>query len=67
MVARSSSVAANATSITVGATTDYIVTVSASNGAPTGTPVNFGTGDDNYSVGQMYIRTDGDRDIYIYA
>jgi hypothetical protein len=67
MVARSSSVAANTTSITVGATTDYIVTVSASSGAPTGTPVNFGTGDDNYSVGQMYIRTDGDRDIYIYA
>ena len=67
MVARSSSVVFNDTSITIGATTDFIVTVSASNGAPTGTPVNFGTGDSAYSVGQMYIQTDGDRDIYIYA
>jgi hypothetical protein len=66
MVARSSSVAANATSITVGATTDYIVTVSASAGAPTSPPVNFGTGNSDYSIGQMYINTT-DHDIYIYA
>jgi hypothetical protein len=67
MVARSSSVAANATSITVGATTDYIVTVSASAGAPTGAPVNFGDGGvGNYSLGQMYIQTNTS-DIYIYA
>jgi len=64
MVARSSSVAANATSITTGATTDYIVTVSASAGTPTGTPVNFGT--TNHFYGQMYIQTDTS-DIYIYA
>jgi len=67
MVARSSSVAANATSITVGETTDYIVTVSASAGAPTGAPVNFGDGGvGNYSLGQMYIQTNTS-DIYIYA
>jgi hypothetical protein len=67
MVARSSSVAANATSIAVGATTDYIVTVSASVGAPTGAPVNFGDGGvGNYSLGQMYIQTNTS-DIYIYA
>ena len=67
MVARSSSVAANATSITVGTTTDYIVTVSASVGAPTGAPVNFGDGGvGNYSLGQMYIQTNTS-DIYIYA
>jgi len=66
MVARSSSVAANTTSITVGATTDYIVTVSASSGAPTGAPANFGDGGGNYSLGQMYIQTNTS-DIYIYA
>jgi hypothetical protein len=67
MVAQSSSVAANATSIAVGATTDYIVTVSASVGAPTGAPVNFGDGGvGDYSLGQMYIQTNTS-DIYIYA
>jgi hypothetical protein len=67
MVARSSSVAANATSISTGATTDYIVTVSASATAPTGAPVNFGDGGvGNYSLGQMYIQTNTS-DIYIYA
>ena len=67
MVTRSSSVNFDAVSIAVGATTDYIVTVSASVGAPTGTPVNFGMGNSDLSVGQMYIQTDGNRDIYIYA
>lgn len=67
LIAKSSSVAFNATSITVGATTDYIVTVSASAGAPTGAPVNFGDGGvGNYSLGQMYIQTNTS-DIYIYA
>ena len=66
LVAKSSSVAFNATSITVGATTDFIVTVSASAGSPVGTPPNFGTGNSAYSVGQMYIQTDTS-DIYIYA
>jgi hypothetical protein len=68
MVARSSSVNFNATSITVGATTDYIVTVSASAGDPVSgsTPVNFGLGNDNVSVGQMYINT-SNGNIYIYA
>jgi hypothetical protein len=66
LVAKSSSVAYNTTSIGVGGTTDYIVTVSASAGAPVGSPYNFGTGDSDYSVGQMYIQTDTS-DIYIYA
>ena len=66
LVAKSSSVAFNATSITIGATTDFVVTVSASNGSPVGTPPNFGTGNSAYSVGQMYIQTDTS-DIYIYA
>jgi len=68
MVARSSSVNFNATSITVGATTDYIVTVSSSAGAPVpgSSPSNFGLGDNDFSVGQMYIDTSAD-DIYIYA
>jgi hypothetical protein len=67
MAARSSSVNFNATSIDIGSTTDYVVTVSASNGAPSGTPTNFGGGvNDIYSVGQMYIQTDSS-DIYIYA
>jgi hypothetical protein len=68
MVARSSSVNFNATSITVGATTDYIVTVSASSGDPiSGSfPTNFGLGNNNISVGQMYINTDNGN-IYIYA
>ena len=68
MVARSSSVNFNATSITVGATTDYIVTVSASAGAPVvgSSPSNFGLGNSNFSVGQMYIDTSA-ADIYIYA
>ena len=66
LVAKSSSVNFDAVSIAVGATTDYIVTVSASNGAPTGTPINFGTGDNAHSVGQMYIQIDSS-DIYIYA
>jgi hypothetical protein len=68
MVARSSSVNFNATSITVGATTDYIVTVSASAGAPAigSSPSNFGLGNNDLSVGQMYIDTSAD-DIYIYA
>jgi len=64
MVAKSSSVAFNDTSITVGSTTDYIVTVSASAGSPTGTPINFGT--TNHYYGQMYVQTDTS-DIYIYA
>ena len=67
LVAKSSSVAFNTTNIAIGTTTDYIVTAYVSASAPTGTPVNFGTGDSAYSVGQMYIQTDGDRDIYIYA
>jgi hypothetical protein len=66
LVAKSSSVAYNDTSIGVGGTTDFIVTVSASVGAPVGSPYNFGTGNSNYSVGQMYINTTGG-DIYIYA
>jgi hypothetical protein len=66
MVTRSSSVNFDAVSIIVGATTDYIVTVSASVGAPTGTPVNFGMGNSDLSVGQMYIQTNTS-DIYIYA
>jgi len=66
LVAKSSSVAHNATSIGVGGTTDFIVTVSASEGAPVGSPYNFGTGDSDYSVGQMYIQIDTS-DIYIYA
>jgi len=66
MVTRSSSVNFDAVSITVGATTDYIVTVSASAGVPTGPPVNFGTGDSPNSIGQMYIQTNTS-DIYIYA
>jgi hypothetical protein len=68
MVARSSSVNFNATSIAVGATTDYIVTVSASAGAPVigSFPSNFGLGNSDLSVGQMYIDTSAD-DIYIYA
>jgi len=68
MVARSSSVNFNATSITVGATTDYIVTVSASAGAPVvgSSPSNFGLGNSDSSVGQMYIDTSAD-DIYIYV
>jgi len=64
MVARSSSVNFNVTNITIGATTDYIVTVSASAGAPTDTPINFGT--TNHYYGQMYVQTDTS-DIYIYA
>lgn len=66
MAARSSSVNFNATSITIGATTDYVVTVSASAGAPSpgSTPLNFGT--TNHYYGQMYIQTDTS-DIYIYA
>jgi hypothetical protein len=68
MVARSSSVAANATSITVGATTDYIVTVTASTSEPSASsfPSNFGLGNNNVSVGQMYINTNNGN-IYIYA
>jgi hypothetical protein len=66
MAARSSSVDFNATSIAIGATTDYVVTVSASAGAPSSgsTPLNFGT--TNHYYGQMYIQTDTS-DIYIYA
>lgn len=68
MAARSSSVNFNATSIDIGSTTDYVVTVSASAGAPIAdsSPNNFGTGNSDYSVGQMYIDTSAD-DIYIYA
>jgi hypothetical protein len=66
LVAKSSSVAFNTTNIVIGTTTDYIVTAYVSASAPTGTPVNFGTGNSNYSVGQMYIQTDTS-DIYIYA
>lgn len=68
MVARSSSVNFNATNIAIGSTTDYVVTVSASAGAPIAgsSPNNFGTGNSDYSVGQMYIDTSAD-DIYIYA
>ena len=66
MVAQSSSVAADETNITVSGTTDYIVTVSASAGSPVGVPPNFGNGNDNVSVGQMYVDLTA-HDIYIYA
>lgn len=66
MVAQSSSVGANDSNITVAGTTDYIVTVSASAGSPVGAPPNFGNGNDNVSVGQMYVNLT-DHDIYIYA
>ena len=61
---RSSSVAWNTTSSVLSTNSDFIVTVTGSAGAPTGTPVNFGT--TNYFYGQMYINTT-DGDIYIYA
>jgi hypothetical protein len=67
VVNRSSSVAWNATSSVLSTSSDFIVTVTASAGIPTGSPVNFGTGDNTFSVGQMYIQTDGDNGIYIYA
>jgi hypothetical protein len=64
VVNRSGSVAWNATSSVLSVQSDFIVTVTGSAGAPTGTPVNFGT--TNYFYGQMYIQTDTS-DIYIYA
>jgi hypothetical protein len=64
VVNRSGSVAWNATSSVLSAQSDFIVTVTGSVGAPTGSPVNFGT--TNYFYGQMYIQTDTS-DIYIYA
>jgi hypothetical protein len=64
VVNRSGSVAWNATSSVLSAQSDFIVTVTGSVGAPTGTPVNFGS--TNYSYGQMYINT-SNSDIYIYA
>jgi len=66
MIAQSSSVGSNDTNITVSGTIDYIVTVSASTAPPTGAPPNFGNGDNNTSVGQMYVDTAAN-DIYIYA
>jgi hypothetical protein len=66
VVNRSGSVAWNATSSVLSAQSDFIVTVTGSTGAPTGTPVNFGTGNSSYSIGQMYINT-SNSDIYIYA
>ncbi len=64
VVNRSGSVAWNATSSVLSVQSDFIVTVTGSVGAPTGTPVNFGS--TNYSYGQMYINT-SNSDIYIYA
>jgi hypothetical protein len=64
VVNRSGSVAWNAISSALSVQSDFIVTVTGSAGAPTGTPVNFGT--TNYFYGQMYIQTDTS-DIYIYA
>jgi hypothetical protein len=66
IVNRSGSVAWNATSSLFTTQSDFIVTVTGSGGAPTGTPVNFGTGDSLNSIGQMYINTTNS-DIYIYA
>lgn len=66
VVNRSSSVAWNATSNVFSTSSDFIVTVTGSAGTPTGTPVNFGTGDSLNSIGQMYINT-SNSDIYIYA
>ena len=66
VVNRSSSVAWNATSNVFSTSSDFIVTVTGSAGAPTGTPVNFGTGNSLYSIGQMYINSNNS-DIYIYA
>jgi len=66
IVNRSSSVAWNATSSVFSTSSDFIVTVTGSGGAPTGTPVNFGTGNSFNSIGQMYINTTNS-DIYIYA
>jgi len=64
VVNRSGSVAWNATSSVLSTQSDFIVTVTGSAGAPTGTPINFGSGD--YFYGQMYINT-SNSDIYIYA
>jgi hypothetical protein len=66
VVNRSSSVAWDATSNVFSTSSDFIVTVTGSDGAPTGTPVNFGTGNSLYSIGQMYINSNNS-DIYIYA
>jgi hypothetical protein len=51
VVNRSSSVAWNATSNVFSTSSDFIVTVTGSAGVPTGTPVNFGTGDSLNSIG----------------
>lgn len=62
---RSGSVTWNAGSITLGATTEFVVTISSSASGPTSIPVNFGT-TDTYRAGQMHINTNTG-DIWIYS
>lgn len=62
---RSGSIAGNATSITLGATSEFVVTISSSNAGPSSIPTNFGT-TDTYRAGQMHINTDTG-DIWIYS
>lgn len=62
---RSGSVAGNAASITLGATTEFVVTISSSASGPASIPTNFGT-TDIYRAGQMHINTNTG-DIWIYS
>jgi hypothetical protein len=62
---RSGSVAGNAASITLGATTEFVVTISSSNAGPSSIPTNFGA-TDTYRAGQMHINTNTG-DIWIYS
>jgi hypothetical protein len=62
---RSGSIAGNAGSITLGATTEFVVTISSSVSGPASIPTNFGT-TDTYRAGQMHINTDTG-DIWIYS
>lgn len=43
----------------------YVVSISASNAAPTGTPLDFGVDDATYR-GQMYVDTTDEHGLYIY-
>ena len=62
---RSGSIAGNTDSITLGATTEFVVTISSSASGPASIPINFGT-TDTYRAGQMHINTDTG-DIWIYS
>lgn len=62
---RSGSVTWNDGSITLGATTEFIVTISSSASGPASIPANFGT-TDTYRAGQMHINTNTG-DIWIYS